>query len=56
MLRAAFFKDENEEQVAHFLKTHPDWELLSEKMIDPSDKFSGDGFYIATLQKRKSAN
>ncbi|MCE2773077.1 MAG: RsmB/NOP family class I SAM-dependent RNA methyltransferase [Bacteroidetes bacterium] len=52
----SIFKDENEEQVAHFLKTHPDWELLSEKMIDPSDKFSGDGFYIATLQTRKSAN
>jgi 16S rRNA (cytosine967-C5)-methyltransferase len=52
----SIFKDENEEQVALFLKNHPDWELLSEKKIDPSDKFSGDGFYIATLHKRKSAN
>ena len=41
---------ENENQVAHFLQTHPDqFTLLAEKRIWPSEGF--DGFYMAVLRK-----
>lgn len=41
---------ENEIQVQYFLDTHPDFELIEEKRIDPSD--TSDGFYMALLKKQ----
>lgn len=44
-------KKENEKQIEAFIKTHPDFELLNEQTIFPSE-FDTDGFYYAVLTKR----
>lgn len=43
-------KKENERQIANFLKTHIDFELLEEKTFFPFENNS-DGFYVAQLRK-----
>jgi 16S rRNA (cytosine967-C5)-methyltransferase len=40
---------ENGEQVQAFLKSHPNFELLEERSIFPSEGF--DGFYMARLKR-----
>jgi 16S rRNA (cytosine967-C5)-methyltransferase len=40
---------ENNEQVATFLAHHPEFELLKERVVLPSEGF--DGFYMAALKK-----
>ncbi len=42
--------DENERNVARFLKTRPDFSLLSERTLTP-DQNGTDGFYFAVLEK-----
>lgn len=42
---------ENEQQVAHFLKNHKEFKLMSEQKVSPAE--SGyDGFYMALLEKK----
>jgi len=41
---------ENEAQVAWFLSKNPDFELLKEQKVSPTEGF--DGFYMALLQKK----
>ncbi len=41
---------ENERQVATFLDKHPNWKLLEERHLWPSEGLS-DGFYMALLEK-----
>ncbi len=42
---------ENEQQVAHFLKNHKEFKLVSEQKVSPAN--SGyDGFYMALLEKK----
>lgn len=43
-------KSENESQVAEFLKTHPEYELIEKRFLDPS-KGDWDGFFIARFKK-----
>ena len=43
-------KKENENQIANFIKSHPDFVLLAEKTIMPFD-FQSDGFYMAKLKR-----
>ncbi|MGX8680219.1 MAG: 16S rRNA (cytosine(967)-C(5))-methyltransferase RsmB, partial [bacterium] len=43
-------KKENERQIAHFLKKHPDVTLVEEKTILPYIAHS-DGFYMCLLKK-----
>ncbi len=43
--------EENEENVARFLRTNPDFTLLRERTLTP-DVDGTDGFYFAVLQKR----
>ncbi len=45
-------KKENEKQVASFLKTHPNFVLLEEKTLFPSE--FNDGFYMAKIQLNKT--
>lgn len=40
---------ENEEQVQEFLKSHPQFEMLEQKTLYPSEGF--DGFYMARLKR-----
>lgn len=42
-------KDENENQIKHFLKSHSDFQVLEEKIFLPTNK--NDGFYICKLKK-----
>lgn len=42
-------KDENENQIKNFLKRHPDFKILEEKVFLPTNK--NDGFYICKLIK-----
>lgn len=44
--------EENDLQVHTFLEAHPEWELLTEQHLWPSQS-NTDGFYMALLQKRK---
>lgn len=44
---------ENENQVAQFLQTHPEYELLEQKTIFPFEN-GGDGFFMAKLLRKKS--
>jgi 16S rRNA (cytosine967-C5)-methyltransferase len=47
----SIFKEENEEQIQHFVATHQEFELVSETRISPAD--SGfDGFYWAVLKRK----
>jgi 16S rRNA (cytosine967-C5)-methyltransferase len=43
-------KSENEEQVANFLKNHPDFEKVEEKTILPF-MYDTDGFYICKMRR-----
>lgn len=43
-------KKENERQIQAFLKIHPEFELLEEKTILPSN-YKSDGFYMAKCKK-----
>ena len=43
-------RGENEENVAWFLKKHPEFELLNMQQIFPQEEF-GDGFFIAKMKK-----
>lgn len=46
---------ENEQQVAHFLKSHKEFKLVSEQKVSPAD--SGyDGFYMALIEKINTFN
>ena len=45
-------KIENELLVRKFLKEHPDFVLLEEKKVIPSEMSYGDGFYICKLQRK----
>lgn len=45
-------KKENEKQIASFLKTHPNFVLLEEKTLFPSE--FNDGFYMAKIQLNKT--
>lgn len=45
-------KKENEKQVASFLKTHPNFVLIEEKTLFPSE--FNDGFYMAKIQLNKT--
>lgn len=45
-------KIENELLVRKFLKDHPDFALLEEKKVIPSEMSYGDGFYICKLQRK----
>lgn len=42
--------DENERQVAHFLSVHPEFRIVDEQHVWPSEGF--DGFYMARLIKK----
>lgn len=42
-------KDENENQIKSFLKSHNDFQVLEEKVLLPTNK--NDGFYICKLKK-----
>ena len=42
-------KDENSDNIKHFLETHPHYSLVSEQQILPSA--TSDGFYIAALKR-----
>ena len=42
-------KEENENQVKSFIKTHPEFELVSEQII--TDVEGNDGFYICKMKK-----
>lgn len=44
---------ENEDSVADFLHTHPDWCLIASRRWNPGP--SGDGFFLASLQRRGDA-
>ena len=48
-------KMENENNVAWFLETHPEFELLKMQQIFPEENY-GDGFFLAKLKKNKSGN
>ncbi len=48
----SIFPEENQEQIAQFLKKHTEYSLLEEKQLLP-DEFGYDGFYIAVLEKGK---
>ena len=43
--------DENVHQIESFIKTYPEFTLTYEKQIWPGDSSSGDGFYVAVLDK-----
>ena len=43
---------ENEEQVQHFLKNNPDFELEEERSISPA-KYGCDGFYMARMKLKE---
>lgn len=43
-------KKENENQIRHFLKYHPDFQLLEERTVFPFEAGS-DGFYMAKLKR-----
>lgn len=43
-------KDENENQIAKFLRKHPDFEIVVEKKIMPFD-YNTDGFYICKMRR-----
>ena len=45
-------KKENEKQVLKFLKNHPDFSLIAEKTLFPTEFI--DGFYMAKIQKNKN--
>ncbi|HZX74501.1 MAG TPA: RsmB/NOP family class I SAM-dependent RNA methyltransferase [Cyclobacteriaceae bacterium] len=45
----SLFPSENEKQVEQFLKTKPNFQLIDQKWIMPSEGF--DGFYMALLKK-----
>lgn len=40
---------ENQAQVAAFLRRHPDWRLVKDRVLTPLD--GGDGFYVAILSR-----
>lgn len=42
--------DENEDQVAQFLKTHPDYEVILQKRYSPA-RTNTDGFFLCQMQK-----
>ena len=42
---------ENEDQILSFLKEHPDFERLEEKLLIPGVNTPGDGFYYARMKK-----
>lgn len=44
-------KDENEKQIAKFLRRHPDFEKVEEKIILPFEHQT-DGFYICKLRRK----
>jgi 16S rRNA (cytosine967-C5)-methyltransferase len=46
-------RTENEDSVAAFLAAHPDWRQLSARRWEPGP--SGDGFFLARLQRRDAA-
>lgn len=43
-------KDENDEQIEKFIKTHEDFEILYEKQFLPTDGL--DGFFICKMMKK----
>lgn len=43
-------KKENEHQIKHFMKAHPEFELLEERTVFP-DEVGSDGFYMAKLKR-----
>jgi 16S rRNA (cytosine967-C5)-methyltransferase len=43
-------KKENEKQVEKFIKNHPEFEVVEEKLIMPFD-YNSDGFYICKMKK-----
>ncbi|TXI69589.1 MAG: RsmB/NOP family class I SAM-dependent RNA methyltransferase [Cyclobacteriaceae bacterium] len=45
----SLFPSENENQVQQFLKSQPDFELLDQHVVRPSEGF--DGFYMARIKK-----
>lgn len=45
----SLFPSENEKQVQQFLKSHPNFELLDQHVVRPSEGF--DGFYMARIKK-----
>ncbi len=48
----SIFPSENEDQVAHFLKNHPEYQLVEENKVSPA-KSGYDGFYMALLEKKE---
>jgi 16S rRNA (cytosine967-C5)-methyltransferase len=46
----SLFPSENQEQIKYFLHTHPQFQLIEEKTLLPSEGF--DGFYMARLIKK----
>ncbi len=48
----SIFPEENQHQIARFLKEHNEYSLISEKQLLP-DEFGYDGFYIAVLERGK---
>ena len=49
-ITCSLFKCENENQVAHFLEQHPEWESRKEMRLSLID--GGDGFYMNLLSRR----
>ncbi len=45
----SILRSENEDQVDHFLSTHPEFSLLKQERINPSEW--SDGFFMALLEK-----
>ena len=45
----SILRSENEEQVEKFLANHPEFSLISDQRVNPSEW--SDGFYMALLQK-----
>lgn len=48
----SILKKENSEQVSGFLSRHPEFKLVQEEYILPSE-YNGDGFYMAVMEKTK---
>ena len=49
----SILRAENEDSVAGFLTAHPAWHMIASHRWEPGP--SGDGFYLAQLQRRAAA-
>ena len=51
-MTCSLLESENQHQMRHFLKTHPDFQLVHHQQWSPA-KTNTDGFFLATFQKMK---